>query len=126
MTEIKNKAEQYLMPFDETVRYIAENGTKADYIEMFILLDSLSPPDAWKKSVISSESRLTADEKRILVDFGCALCSCSREQIGSYSERMINEMNQKYISLSGNKDKNTRIVSALSLSAGLAVVTVLI
>lgn len=126
MTEIKNRTMQFMLPFDSIIRYCSENGCYTDISEKYLSLKMLSPPDAWKTAVKNGKMCLNSAEKSLLTDFGCMLCSCSREQIAVNSDRFINEMTSDYLIVKEKREKNTKLIPVLSLTISLAVIMVLV
>lgn len=128
MIDIKNYAIQYLLPFSDIIKtYVADKNVESvDYIDTFLSDSELSPPEAWKMAVTESNVVLTKREKENVILFGESLCHCSKEQICEYSEKYINELSEMYILLNENKEKKIKTVSALTLSAGLMVILLLV
>lgn len=127
MVQIKNRALFYGESLTEIIIQLQEQGSKdnADYIYTFIPDEKLSPPESWE-SAINSSRILSQREKSLLISFGVGLCSCSKDDIEEYCDDIISQMSEIYKKLISEREKNTKLISALALSVGLTAVFIFI
>lgn len=125
---VKNRAMFYAEPFRDIVSciFLADSRQSLDFVSSFLSDDSISAPDSWTKAVNSSKCPLNKTELELIIEFGCGLCSCSREQIEEHCGKIISELHERTVSLKENMEKKVKLTSALSLSLGIAAVLIFI
>lgn len=128
LTNVKNKANMYSLPFKEIVQSVANDNvfSELDYIYNFLNSDVTQVPLAWDNAIKNSKLILTLTEKQLLIEFCNGLIGCNREQIAKHCDKYILQINNIISTMDKNREKHTKLTTAISVSVGITAILFLI
>ncbi len=124
LEHIKLQAEYYSDSFFSIIQRIDTNDISLSFSK--IVSSGVTPLTAWEIAVNDTKLILSAEEKQIIINFGNNICSSSVENLSNVATGHISELIKRREQLVNEREKKTKLSSALTLSIGLIIVLILI
>lgn len=130
ITVIENRATFYSESFSDILLKCKQNAEFAelDILNLFSenLLNSHSPPEAWRNAVVCSKISLLPAERDILIRFSADMCVCNKENISEYSLSALKQIEEFKEKSKENLKSKSKMNAAISVSVGVLTVILLI